>query len=129
MAYKRTVVPDQPLHGEVLTAVLVGIGMNSTVTGAEEPNIEDALLGASVEGMERNDLRVLSVLVTWLGIHHPWINADRLVRAVRAQQAVRVRGFWSAVGVWLHRDRRLARLSNLYHGPRLELLRTSHGVH
>ena len=123
MAYKRVVVPDQPLQGNELTAALVGIGMNFAAPGAAEPNLEDALLGASVEGMEHDDLRVLSVLVTWLGIHHPWINADRMVRAARAQRAVRVRCFWSAVGVWLHRDRRLARLADLYDGPRLPLLR------
>jgi len=42
--------------------------------GAGFDRHEDTLLAASVEGMERDDLRVLAVLVTWLGIHHPWIN-------------------------------------------------------
>jgi hypothetical protein len=56
-------------------------------------------------------------------MHHAWINADRLVRAARPQSAFRVRCFWSAVGLWLHRDRRLSRLVDVYDGPRLNLLR------
>ena len=123
MAYKRVIVPDEPLHGDELTASLVGIGMQFAESRAAEPNIEDALLGASVEGMDHDDLRVLSVLVTWLSIHHPWMNADRMVRATRVQSSVRVRCFWAAVGCWLHRDRRLARLVDLYDGSRLPLLR------
>jgi hypothetical protein len=47
-----------------------------------DPNIEDTLLAASIEGMEHDDLRVLAILCTWLGAHHSWINADRLVRIV-----------------------------------------------
>ncbi len=124
MAYRRVLVPDHPLQGDELTAALVGIGMNFAMSPADEPNIEDTILAASAEGMEQDDLRVLSVLVTWLGVHHPWINADRLVRAARTQSVERVRCFWSAIGGWLHRDRRLARLAELYDGPRLSLLRT-----
>ncbi len=124
MAYRRVLVPDHPLQGDELTAALVGIGMNFAMSPADEPNIEDAIFAASAEGMEQDDLRVLSVLVTWLGVHHPWINADRLVRAARTQSVERVRCFWSAIGGWLHRERRLARLAALYDGPRLSLLRT-----
>jgi hypothetical protein len=41
-----------------------------------DANIENTLLFASIEGMEQSDLRVLAVLVTWFGVHAPWVNAD-----------------------------------------------------
>ena len=43
------------------------------------------------EAMERDDLRVLAVLVTWFGVHAPWVNADRLTRLVSAHPSKRVR--------------------------------------
>ena len=124
MAYKRVEVPSELLRGGELTAAMVGIGMNFAADAVAEPNIEDTLLAASVEGIEHDDLRVLSVLVTWLGIHYPRINADRLIRTVRIQTSLRVRCFWAAVARWLQQDRRLVRLTELYDGPRIDLLRT-----
>jgi hypothetical protein len=101
---------------------MVGIGMNFAAKRAKNPNIEDTLLFASKEALEKDDLRVLSVLVTWLGIHASWINADRLTRLVAGEQSPRVRAFWSAVGHWLKADRRYARLAGIYRGPRLDIL-------
>jgi hypothetical protein len=103
---------------------MVGIGMIFAARPAKEPNIEDALLAASVEGMDRDDLRLLAILVTWLNQHHPWINADRLTRAVQLHPSERVRIFWTAVARWLHKDRRLARLGRLHQKARVDLLRT-----
>jgi len=128
MAYKRLVAPPKLLHGDALTAAMVGIGMNFAAEPAPEPNIEDTLLAASVEGMDADDLRVLAVLVTWLGVHHPWINADRLVRATKALESTRGRAFWAAIGDWLERDRRLGRLTKLHPGKPIELLRTGTAV-
>jgi hypothetical protein len=91
---------------------------------ADAPNIEDTLLAASIEGMDRDDLRVLAVLVTWLGAHHARINADRLIRAVLAHPSDRVRAFWAGIGEWLAKDRRLVRLYKTHPKPRIELLRT-----
>ncbi len=123
MAYKRTATAAELPRGDALTADLIGIGMLFAGKEPEQdPNIEDTLLAASIEGMEKGDLRVLSVLVTWLEIHHPRVNADRLVRAVRAQPSKRVRAFWAAVPYWLKVDHRLTRLKKLYKGPRLDLL-------
>ncbi len=124
MAYKRAVAPAALLRGEALTAAMVGIGMNFAAEPAVQPNIEDTLLSASVEGMEGDDLRVLAVLVTWLDVHHAWINADRLVRATQTLNSPRVRAFWAAIGTWLEKDRRLARLTKLDQGKRIDLLRT-----
>ena len=36
----------------------------------------------------------------------------------------RVRAFWAAIGTWLEKDRRLARLTKLHRGKRIDLLRT-----
>jgi hypothetical protein len=74
--------------------------------------------------MEKYDLRVLAVLLTWFGIHAAWVNADRLTKLVAAQNLPRVRAFWSAVARWQKRDRRFARLARLYVKPRLDLIET-----
>src|SRR5450432_1159843 len=101
MAYSRVATSRDLPVGKELTAAMVGIGMIFAAKPAKQPNIEDTLLAASVEGMDRDDLRVLAVLVTWLAAHHAWINADRLTRAVQAQPSDQVRGFWTAVAQWL----------------------------
>jgi hypothetical protein len=121
--------PAQILEGETLTAALVGIGMAFAGEGLPDPNIEDTLLAASVEGLERRDFRVLSVLMTWLGIHSAWVNADRLTALVGQHSSGRVRAFWSAVARWLGKDRRLARMAKAYVGPRLSLLDTGTEYH
>jgi len=123
MAYSRVATSRDLPVGKELTAAMVGIGMLFAAKPAKEPNIEDTLLAASAEAMDRDDLRVLAVLVTWLGVHHPRINADRLIRAAQAQPSIRVRAFWAAAARWLQTDRRLARLRELHHGSRIDLLR------
>lgn len=123
MSYKRVAAPSELARGDDLTRAMVGIGMRFSEKRKREPNIEDTLLAASIEGMENDDLRVLSVLVTWIQVHHPWINADRLTRAVSSEQAPRVRAFWAAVATWLKKDRRFARMAKLYARPRVDVLK------
>jgi hypothetical protein len=84
-------------------------------------DIEHSLVEASEAGMDGDDLRVLSVLTTWLGVHHGHVHADRLVRRVLTGSP-RVRAFWSAVASSLG-DRRFARLNRLYEGEVIDLLR------
>jgi len=124
MPFSRAVAGPTSLQPDELTAAMVGIGMNFASRANPAANIEDTLLLASFEGMENDDLRVLAVLVTWFGVHAPWVNADRLTKLVTATQAPRVRALWSALARWQAKDRRFARLANLYTGPRLELLAT-----
>jgi len=124
MAYRRSFSPRQLLEGDDLTRAMVGIGMLFADQALAEPNIEDTVLSASIEGMERDDLRALGVLVTWLGIHHPWLNADRLVRVVLACDRERVRVFWASVAHWLRSDRRFARMAHWPLKRRIPLLRT-----
>ncbi|MDD5306951.1 MAG: hypothetical protein PHU25_06470 [Deltaproteobacteria bacterium] len=122
MAYRRTAAAAVLQTGDALTHALVGIGINLASKPTPGRNIEDTLLAASVEGVDHGDLRLLALLTTWLGVHVPWVNVDRLTRAVVAHESPRVRVYWSAVARWLHKDRRFARLARLYRGPRVDLL-------
>jgi hypothetical protein len=127
MAHSRALAPAQAPSTDALTADMVGIGMLVGGEASRDPNIEDTLLFASVEGMERDDLRVLAVLVTWFGVHSSRVNADRLTRLVALQESKRVRAFWSALAHWRSTDRRFARLARGYRGPRVDLLTTGTG--
>lgn len=125
MAFKRAVPSETALAGDALTAAMVGIGMLFAASPERDADIEDTLSGAPGEGLERDDLRVLSALVTWLGVHHARVKADKLVRTVEAQRSERVRAFWAAVAHWRASDRRFARLERLQRsGDRIDLLRT-----
>lgn len=72
--------------------------------------------------MDEGDLRVLSVLTTWLGKHHAHVNADRLVRLAAADTSQRVRAYWAAIASWLAKDRRFARLATAFTGSSVDLL-------
>jgi hypothetical protein len=109
MAFSRETSPA-PTPAE-LTARMVGIGMNFAAEAEACADIESTLLHASALGMDGGDLRVLAVLTTWLGVHHSYVNADRLVRLVGADPSQRVRAYWAAIAAWLKKDRRLARLA------------------
>ena len=101
---------------------MLGIGMLVGGVASPTPDLEATLVRASIEGMERGDLRVLAVLVTWFGVHAAHVNADRLTRHVALQASKRVRAFWSALARWRATDRRFASLAQAYGGPRLDLL-------
>lgn len=124
MGFKRTTTTASPLAPEELSQALAGIGVRLAAPAMREANIEDTLIAAAVAGMEQDDLRVLSLLITWLEVHHPYVNADRLRRAASENLSPRVSALWSAVSRTLHKDRRFGRLSALYSGARLPLLRT-----
>lgn len=129
MAFSRIMAPRLYLVSEALTAAMVGIGMAFAAEPTKNPNIEDTLLAGSIEGMEKGDLRVLAILMTWLEVHCAWINADRLTALVSQHPSERVRAFWSAVAHWFSKDRRFARMAKAYTGPRLDLLATGTDFH
>ena len=114
MPFRRIAALPPPIASDVLTSQLVGIGMNFAAPPVHDPNIEDTILFASIEGMEKQDLRVLTVLTTWFGIHAEWVNADRLTTLATIQSSARVRAFWSALARWQRKDRRFVRLSASY---------------
>ena len=124
MPFSRTLAPAAPTGPDELTSAMVGIGMKVAAPAAAEPNIEDTLIFASIEAMDDHDLRVLAVLVTWFGVHAPWVNADRLTKIVAGQKSDRVRALWSALACWQAKDRRFARLATVYAGERIDLLAT-----
>ena len=122
MAFSRpSALRDRP-DAAALTRAMAGIGMNFAVTPDLDAPIEETLVHASSLGKDEGDLRVLSVLTTWLGVHASRVNADRLVRCVLAHPSTRVRAYWAAVACWLGKDRRFARLAQRHDGLALDLL-------
>lgn len=122
MGFSRPTAAHARPSPEELTARMVGIGMNFAADPRVGADIESTLVHASEVGMGGGDLRVLSLLTTWIGAHHPRVNADRLVRLVAAHPLERVRAYWSAVSTWLGTDRRFARLASAYRGAPVDLL-------
>ena len=122
MGFRRQIEPDEPLGGEALTAAMVNIGMLFAAESGAEANIEDVLLAASLEGMEGDDLRVLSVLTTWLGVHLPRVNVGRLTQLLKRQQSERVRGYWTSIARWHRQDSRMRKVEGLHDNKLLDLL-------
>ncbi len=122
MAHRRDIGTVPSLAGASLDAALVGIGALLAARGVDDAPIEETLVAASRAGMDDGDLRVLSLVVTWLSAHAERVNADRLVRLATAERSERVRAFWSAVGSWLAKDRRFTRLRALWTGAPVDLL-------
>ncbi len=122
MAYSRPAGLDTRPSADELTARMAGIGMNLAVEPRYGADIELTLVHAAEVGMDDGDLRVLSILTTWLGVHHRYVNVDRLLRAVIDHDSSRVRAYWSAIASWLASDRRLARLERLRKRTRVNVL-------
>lgn len=122
MGFKRVKAMEKRPAEEDLTRDMVGIGMNFAAQANRSAPIEETLVHASVLGMDMHDLRVLSVLTTWLGVHHAHINADRLVRCVSERSSVQVQAYWAAVAHWLSKDRRFARLKKRHDETLVDLL-------
>ncbi|MFT7676494.1 MAG: hypothetical protein ACI8QC_000465 [Planctomycetota bacterium] len=122
MAYSRPPGLDaRPSAGE-LTARMAGIGMKFAAEPEPNADIELTLVHAAEVGMDDGDLRVLSILTTWLGVHHRYVNVDRLLRAAKNHDSNRVKAYWSAIGSWLAPDRRFARLEKLRKRTRIHVL-------
>lgn len=96
-----------------LTARMIGIGMVFAGPSESEPDIERTLVHASIAGMG-GDLRTLSVLTTWLGVHHGHVHVERLIKLVMSTPDQRVRAYWAAVAYWLRKDRRFLRVAQVY---------------
>ncbi|MFT4705642.1 MAG: hypothetical protein ACI81R_003353 [Bradymonadia bacterium] len=122
MAFRRgATLCGRPTDTE-LTRDMASIGLNFASAMDSQADIEGTLVHASALGMDDDDLRVLSVLTTWLGVHQAYINADRLVRCVREHPSSRVHAYWAAVSHWLRNDRRFARLADSFDGNAVDLL-------
>ena len=121
MGFSRNAPPPRPA-AERLTARMVGIGMLFATKPDADADIEQTLVHASALGMDEGDFRVLSVLTTWLEVHHTHLNADRLIRLTMTGTSTRVQAYWSAIAAWLGQDRRFARLIPKHRGPPADLL-------
>lgn len=108
---------------------MVGIGMLVGGGPSPAPDLEATLVRASIEGMERDDLRVLAVLLTWFSVHAARVDAGRLTWLVALQASKRARAFWAALAGWEGADRRFASLARVYRGPRVDLLSTGTDFH
>ena len=106
-----------------LTSDLVGIGFRlAAPTPAKEPNIEVTLVAASIEGIVREDLRVLALLADWISTHAERVNVDRLTKLVAALPHKTVRAFWAGVAHWHCSDPRMKKLLKVHPRQRVDLL-------
>jgi len=123
MAHKRVLMPSQFATGAALTADMVALGMRFAASpSTKEPNIEDTIVAASLEGIIHEDYRTLSLLVDWFAIHYERVNVDRLVKMVHLIENQRVKAFWAALAYWQRHDWRLLKLQKIYTQPRLDLM-------
>lgn len=120
MSFKRVYSLKTYPRGEPLTGKLLGIGFKIAGKKESNPNIEDTLIAAAIEGM-MGDFRILSLLTDWLFLHSGIINTDRLYRALRELEDKSVRAYFSAIGHHLKKDPRFKKLASLYKGPRIFL--------
>ncbi len=122
MAHKRVLLPAEFAQGERLTSDLVGIGVRlASRAPNKEPNIEDTLVAASIEGLALEDYRVLALLVDWMGIHSDRVNVDRLTKMIQLVQGPRLTAFWAAIAQWRRQDWRFRKLQAIYNGHRVDL--------
>lgn len=122
MAFSRSKGQWQRPTTVEFTAQMAGIGMNFAATPQTTADVETTLVHAAEIGMDEGDLRILSVLTTWIGVHYPYVNADKLIRLVSGHPSERVKAYWSAIAKWLARDRRFTRLEIAYRSPPVDLL-------
>lgn len=121
--YKRNLSPATTFDHDALTRAMVGIGMNFAADPLKDQNIEDTLLAASQAALRDNDLRTLSVLMTWLHVHHRVVIVERLTKLVVAVADLKLRAFWCSVARSLQSDKRFAKLAQIFdEAVRVELL-------
>jgi hypothetical protein len=123
MAFNRQFLPRNEAWDEkAILSNFVGMGMIFNAEASKDPNIEDTVLTASIQGLENNDLRVLSILTTWIEVHHAVLNVDRLVKIVIWHSSERVKAYWASLAMRHIKDRRFAKLINVYTGPVIDLM-------
>lgn len=120
MGFKRIIALEDYPKGSELTSKLIGIGFKIGGTKERNPNIEDTLIGASIEGMT-GDYRILSLLTDWIFIHYEILNTDRLFRALLELNNQRVNAFFSSIALNFSNDSRFKKIHQLYKGQRVYL--------
>lgn len=121
MGFKRIVSLEQYPTGLDLTRMLTGIGIKIGDSDyIKNANIEDTLIAGALEGVA-GDYRVLSLVTTWIEIHHQVLNADRLFRAVSAVKEKKLRAYFSNLNFLLPKDPRFKKFKSLYKGEKVIL--------
>jgi hypothetical protein len=128
VAHRRQLLPFRTPDRNELTMDMIGIGLLFDGFPNWRANIEDTVLFASFDGTDRDDLRTLSVLTTWLGVHHETIIASRLVRLIGQLGSRRNKAYWAGVAGWLKCDRRFTKLVD-FAGPRVDLAEVGTDFH
>lgn len=77
MRFKKIKCLERYYQGDELTKKLIGIGFKIGGEPELNPNIEDTVISAAIEGV-LGEFRTLSLLTDWITIHHKIINIDRL---------------------------------------------------
>lgn len=122
MAYRRPKGCVQRPSDVVLSRRLAGIGFGLATRADRTADLEVTLVHASELGMDAGDLRVLSLLTTWLGTHSRAICVDRLRRLLLEHPSTRVRTYWAAIADSESSKGRLEPLANLNEGQAQDLL-------
>lgn len=120
MSFKRIVALENYPTGSELTSKLIGIGFKISGIKEIDPNIEDTIIGAAIEGMN-GDYRTLSLLTDWIFIHYEIVNTDRLFRALNDLDNQMVNAFFSSIGSNISNDSRFKKIRQLYKGQRVYL--------
>ena len=111
--------------GKSLDSDLKAIGFNiNSKKKSINPNIESAVISASIEAVNNKDNRIGGLLVDWITIHYLRVNVDRLTKFVFSLSDLdykSVKIFWCANAQRLVvKDQRFKRLSELYKGKRVD---------
>ena len=120
MSFKRIECTGTYPEGNELNSKLVGIGFKIGSPIEKNPNIEDTIIAAAIEGLD-GDFRDLSLLTDWFSIHYKCVNIDRLIRALKTIKDIRIKSYFSAVGKWLEKHSGYKRLSKIYRGEKILL--------
>jgi hypothetical protein len=115
MSFKRSFCLERYYQGDQLTKKLIGIGFKIGGDPELNPNIEDTIISAAIEGV-LGDFRTLSLLTDWITIHHKIINIDRLSIALKELKNPKVNAYFSAIFSHLKDIKRYKKIINIYKG-------------
>jgi hypothetical protein len=125
MAFHRA--PPTLLRGAELEQSLraVGLRLGTSRAGSASPAPERVIVSAVAEAIP-NDLRTLSVVTTWLGVHAARVQVAELARYLDAGAAAcrdpqRFAAYWSGVAYWQRSDARWAKVAKQFTGPAVYL--------
>lgn len=123
MAFKRILVASKYASKDKLNSDLAAIGvLLAAPVSQAEPNIEDTLMAASIEGIQEDDYRLLSLVADWFEIHSVRINVDRLTKIVEACNNWKIKAWWTALAQTKTEDWRFKKLQKIYAGERFDLM-------